>query len=55
MKVEKSREGKRKKGITIIIREKGAEADLITQEMKKALRKSKRLLGKKLQYEIFKI
>lgn len=49
----KSRYGGTREGITVIIRSKQeTERKIVTKEIQKALRRSKRLLNKELEYEI---
>ena len=53
MKTMRSRFGGTREGITVIIRSKQeAEREIVTKEIQKALRRSKRLLNKELEYEI---
>lgn len=53
MKTIRSRYVGTREGITVIIRSKQkAECEIVTQEIQKALRRSKHLLNKELEYEI---
>lgn len=53
MAITKSRHSGMREEITVIIRSKQAdERKVVTKEMKKALRRTKRLLNKNIEYEI---